>query len=149
MDQRTALARNKRFRPTGLGLKTLGPAGIMKAVKRLPLIRGFREAPVIRLIKESGQFSPEFYRANYSDLAGYRGDLLLHFVRYGGYEGRSPNRHFDAKWYLNTNPGVERKGINPLYHFLKVGAVAGLWPSPDYDAREYLQLLENEGKGIE
>ena len=70
-------------------------------------------------------------------------------MRYGGYEGRSPNRHFDAKWYLNTNPGVERKGINPLYHFLKVGAVAGLWPSPDYDAREYLQLLENEGKGIE
>jgi glycosyltransferase involved in cell wall biosynthesis len=120
------------------------PPAFFRLVKRMPVVRNFIEAGIIRTIGDSGQFSPEFYRETYTDLAEFKGDLLLHFVRYGGHEGRSPNCYFDSKWYFNANPGVARKGINPLYHFLKIGMKEGLWPSPDYSPEEYGELIETE-----
>lgn len=141
MDRRTAVSNDRVRRPSRLGLKPLRPANFFRLVRRLPGIRSLREFWIIKAIKDSGQFSPEFYRETYADLGDYQGDLLLHFVRYGSYEGRSPNRYFDSKWYLNANPGVERKGINPLCHYMKTGIKEGLWPSPDYSPEEYGELI--------
>lgn len=121
-----------------------GLTALIKRFMRLPGIRSVRESGMIKSIGQSGQFSPEFYRETYKDLADYQGDLLLHFVRFGGYEGRSPNRYFDSKWYLNANPGVGKKGMNPLYHYLKIGRKAGLWPSPDYSPGEYEEMFGAE-----
>ncbi|MCK5794573.1 MAG: glycosyltransferase family 2 protein, partial [Anaerolineales bacterium] len=76
------------------------PSAFFRLVKRMPVVRNFIEAGIIRTIGDSGQFSPEFYRETYTDLAEFKGDLLLHFVRYGGREGRAPNCYFDSKWYF-------------------------------------------------
>lgn len=141
MDRRVATS-NKRLRgPRRTGLEILRPSALTGLIKRLPGVRGFWERAIIRTLEQSGHFSPDYYRETYTDLSDYQGSLLLHFVRYGGYEGRSPNRYFDSKWYLNSNPVVEKKGINPLYHYLKFGMKAGLWPSPDYSPAEYRDLV--------
>ena len=145
IDRRTAVSNDNILRTRRFGINNFRPATFFRLVKRLPGIRNFREVGIIKAIKDSGQFSPEFYRETYSDLGDHQGDLLQHFVRYGGYEGRSPNRYFDSKWYFNANPGVERKGINPLYHYLKIGMKEGLWPSPDYSPAEYGELIRQEG----
>jgi len=143
LERRASVSTGERRKDSGLK-SGFGPAAILRKLSRLPGIRRLREPRIVRTIRESGQFSPEFYRDTYADLEGYQGDLLLHFVRYGGYEGRSPNRFFDSKWYLNSNPVVGRKGINPLYHYLKTGSEEGLWPSPDYSPDEYRRLFDSE-----
>lgn len=116
--------------------------------RRLPLVRNFTEGRIIRELRDSGHFSPEFYLGAYGDLDGYQGDLLRHFVRYGGREGRSPNPYFNSRWYLNSNLSVKRKGINPLYHYLTVGAGEGLWPSPDYGPSEYEGFFGRRGRSL-
>ncbi len=114
--------------------------------RRLPLVRNFAEGRIIRDLRESGHFSAEFYLRTYGDLDGYQGDLLRHFVRYGGSEGRSPNPYFNSRWYLNSNLAVKRQGINPLYHYLTIGAGEGLWPSPDYGPSEYEGFFSCRGQ---
>ncbi len=143
LERRSAVSAGQDSIPIGK-LRRSGPSALIRRFMRLPGIRSVREPGMIKAIGQSGQFSPEFYRETYKDLAGYQGDLLLHFVRFGGYEGRSPNRYFDSKWYLNANPGVGKKGINPLYHYLKIGRKAGLWPSPDYSPGEYEEMFGAE-----
>jgi glycosyltransferase involved in cell wall biosynthesis len=141
MDKRI-VASNKRVRGSRrFGMEIFRPSVLIRFIKRMPGIRVVWESGIVRALEKSGHFSPEYYRETYNDLSDYKGDLLLHFVRYGGYEGRSPNRYFDSKWYLNSNPVVEKKGINPLYHYLKFGMKAGLWPSPDYSPEEYGDMV--------
>ncbi len=141
MDKRVVASNVRARGPRHFGVDVFRPSVFLLLIKRLPGIRSLREAGIIKALEKSGQFSPRFYRETYTDLEEYQGDLLLHFVRYGGYEGRSPNRYFDSKWYLNSNPIVEKKGINPLYHFLQYGMKEGLWPSPDYSPAEYRELV--------
>ena len=145
MDKRVVTSNVRARGPRRFGIDIFRPSVFPLLIKRLPGIRSLFEAGIIRALEKSGQFSPEFYRKTYTDLGDYQGDLLLHFVRYGGYEGRSPNRYFDSKWYLNANPVVGKKGVNPLYHYLKYGMKEGLWPSPDYSPDEYRELVsENQ-----
>ena len=144
MDKRVVTSNVRVRGPRRFGIDVFRPSVFSLLIKRLPGIRSLWEAVIIKDLKKSGQFSPEFYRETYTDLGDYQGDLLLHFVRYGGYEGRSPNRYFDSKWYLNANPVVEKKGVNPLYHYLKYGMKEGLWPSPDYSPDEYRELVSQK-----
>ncbi len=128
------------------GSKKTCLSGLNLLFLRLPLVRNLAESRIIRKLRESGHFSAEFYLGTYGDLDGYRKDLLRHFVRYGGREGRSPNPYFNSRWYLNSNLKVKRKGINPLYHYLTTGAEEGLWPSPDFGPSEYEGFFSCSGR---
>lgn len=142
MEKRAEVSEGRPLKPWPMtpGMKRL--CNLRQLVHRVPILRSLVERRVINRIRKSGQFSPEYYRETYHDLDSYKGDLLVHFVRYGGFEGRSPNPYFDSKWYFNANPGVKKKGINPLYHYLTIGSDAGLWPSPDYGPAEYASLVK-------
>ncbi len=108
-----------------------------------PLVKHLLEYRIMETIQKSGQFFPEFYLKTYEDLAGFREkDLLRHFVRHGGREGRSPNPYFSSIWYLNYILETGCVDTNPLYHYLTVGSKSGLQPSPDYVSSEYKELLE-------
>jgi len=144
MEKRAEASEGRPLKPGPLTRRARMVCNFRQAVHRIPVLRSLVERRVIRRIRESGQFSPDYYRETYRDLDGYHGDLLVHFVRYGAFEGRSPNRCFDSKWYLNANPGVRKKGQNPLYHYLTTGAGVGLWPSPDYNPREYAEFFEGK-----
>jgi GT2 family glycosyltransferase/glycosyltransferase involved in cell wall biosynthesis len=47
-------------------------------------------------------------------------------------------RCFDAAYYLDRYPDVQRSGIDPLAHFLLYGAKEGRQPDPLFDAGYYL-----------
>jgi len=141
MEKRAEVSEGRTLEPGPLTRRMRLARNFRQVVHRIPVLRSLVERRVISRIRESGQFSPDYYRETYRDLDGYQGDLLVHFVRYGGLEGRAPNPYFDSKWYLNANPGVKKKGVNPLYHYLKIGAEAGLWPSPDYSPEEYAEFF--------
>ena len=53
---------------------------------------------------------------------------------YGGPEGRSPNKVFNTKYYLEQNPDVKSAGMNPLVHYLEYGKKEGrrIQPSQEY-----------------
>lgn len=47
---------------------------------------------------------------------------------------------FDARWYLNEYPDVQRKGVNPLRHYILTGWKEGRNPGPIFDGKYYLGM---------
>lgn len=89
--------------------------------------RVFKE--VCKLLIESSLFDSEYYLKNNNDVAAAGIDPLKHFLLHGGFEGRSPSRLFDTKFYMEQCPDVAGK-INPLVHYLVQGRSEGLLPTP-------------------
>lgn len=73
------------------------------------------------LLKSSPLFDADWYRREYPDVAASRLDPAVHFVRFGGSEGRSSSPKFNAANYLKANPDVAVAGINPLVHYIQYG----------------------------
>lgn len=55
-------------------------------------------------------------------------DLLL--LRESGY--------FDKSWYLQNNPDVAARGVDPVRHYLVHGGLEGRRPGPKFDSQGYL-----------
>jgi glycosyltransferase involved in cell wall biosynthesis/F0F1-type ATP synthase membrane subunit b/b' len=81
-------------------------------------------------VAASAFFDRDWYLAQYPDVAADGMDAALHYVRYGGPEGRSPGPKFDAGWYLTTYRDVAAHGANPLLHYLEFGMREGRIPTP-------------------
>ena len=73
------------------------------------------------MIKESGYFDEGFYLKQNDDVRKSGMDPLDHYVRYGGFEGRSPSALFDAKYYLETYADVREAYVSPLLHYISIG----------------------------
>jgi hypothetical protein len=52
-------------------------------------------------------------------------DPILHYLLYGGYEGKRPSPGFDSAHYLESNEDVRVSGINPLLHYVLYGHAEG------------------------
>ncbi len=46
---------------------------------------------------------------------------------------------FDAEWYLQENPDIATKGVEPLSHFLTYGWKEGRNPSKHFDVKKYIK----------
>ena len=68
----------------------------------------------------------------------------MHYLLFGGMEGRDPSSLFDSKWYLQQNPDVRAAGVNPLLHFLRRGESEGRQPR-----RATLQISASDNRRIE
>jgi glycosyltransferase involved in cell wall biosynthesis len=79
----------------------------------------------LNLIRASNLFDESWYLANYLDVAQSGLDPTLHYLLFGGFEGRNPCRDFSSKSYLEAYPDVKAAGINPLIHYLKYGEAEG------------------------
>jgi glycosyltransferase involved in cell wall biosynthesis/ubiquinone/menaquinone biosynthesis C-methylase UbiE len=75
------------------------------------------------LVEASGLFDPEWYIAQYPDIAG--ADPLTHYLDHGGREGRAAGPDFDSAYYLGRYHDVAAARINPLVHYIRVGAREG------------------------
>ncbi len=64
-------------------------------------------------------------------------DPVQRFCRFGWQAMRKPNLYFDTAWYLATNPGVVRLGLNPLVHYVCEGEAANRRPAPYFDPAWY------------
>lgn len=89
------------------------------------------------LVRRSGLFDEEYYRAQFPDERGQAADWLAHYLQEGGFSGRNPNWLFDSAWYLARHPGARMSGLNPLVHFLLRGCAQGLSPAPLFDVEWY------------
>lgn len=94
--------------------------------------RMWREPREHRLIRNSALFDKAWYLSRNPDVARAKIDPSLHFLRYGGMEGRDPGPNFSSAYYLNAYPDVKAAGINPLVHFLLYGEKEGRHPQPPY-----------------
>ena len=78
-----------------------------------------KEMVYYTLIKKSGLFDSNFYADYYKNLEEKETDWLLHYVRYGEKEGKSPNRTFDATRYYNDyKDEILRLNISAFEHYI-------------------------------
>ena len=82
------------------------------------IIKFFSEWTTAKKIKNSGFFDEAFYLKQNPDVESANVDPLLHFIRYGAKEGRSPSAMFDLPRYLSDNPRVDPLTVNPLLDWL-------------------------------
>lgn len=82
------------------------------------LARMFDERSLAKRIRDSGFFDEEFYLDTNLDVASSRANPLLHFIRHGATEGRSPSPNFDISSYYKDNPEVQSGEINPIIDWL-------------------------------
>jgi glycosyltransferase involved in cell wall biosynthesis/uncharacterized coiled-coil protein SlyX len=85
----------------------------------------------LALIRSSGLFDKTWYLTHNPDVTQAKVDPLLHYLRYGGFEGRDPGPNFSSAWYLEAYEDVKKAGINPLVHYLKQGREEGRKARPD------------------
>ena len=109
-----------------------------------PPVKGFRARLGVlanRLIEHSPHllFDPAYYQQTNPDVKNGRWPPLLHFLLWGGFEGRKPHPLFDPAWYLTQNPDVARSKLNPLQHYVRFGRFEGRSPHPLFDAARYLK----------
>jgi glycosyltransferase involved in cell wall biosynthesis len=92
------------------------------------------------VISKSKLFFASYYYENYRDVADSGKNALLHYIRHGGKEGRTPNPLFDSEWYLRSYPDVAANGTNPLFHYIKYGQFEGRNPGPHFSTVKYLEM---------
>src|SRR5450755_73731 len=73
-------------------------------------------------------FDPRYYLENNTDVQGSQWSPLLHFLLWGGFEGRKPHPLFDPEWYMAQYPEVASCGLNPLQHYIRFGQREGRSP---------------------
>jgi GT2 family glycosyltransferase len=95
--------------------------------------------PPYRKIKNSGLFHHEYYFSQNPDVQTKPFDLIVHYLKYGSVEGRSPNPLFDDAWYGHNYPRVGVSGTNPLYHYISKGWKEGKNPCAMFESGFYLE----------
>jgi len=88
-------------------------------------------------------FDKEFYLKNYYNVAKSGMDPLLHYLFYGGNEGKYPSLKFNGNKYLNTYPEVLKSGINPLVHYILKGQYEGKESFQVNSLELYNKILKN------
>ena len=99
----------------------------LKKFSRLP-----KQFYYLSLIHRSGLFNKPWYLKNNPDVAHAKMNPLLHYLRYGGFEGRDPSPDFCSELYLDTYEDVKKAGINPLIHYLQYGLKEGRLAQPPH-----------------
>ena len=104
--------------------------GALKAVERLYL-QLFGERAIlsnpdkidseVELLRRSGLFYEEWYRANFMTRDGPFQDAVLHYLAIGHAQGAQPNPFFDGQHYLLRNSDVADAGMNPFVHYVITG----------------------------
>ena len=83
--------------------------------------RVFRLIYDIHLIWKSGQFDRDYYLSENPDIVNSRMPPLIHFLLYGGFEGRNPNSGFNTKEYVRQHRDARFGILNPLVYHLAYG----------------------------
>jgi hypothetical protein len=78
-------------------------------------------------------FDPLHYLENSGPTSACK-NPLLHYIRNGWQQRRSPNPLFDTAYYLSQSGEID---TDPLLHYVSVGAQAGLDPHPLFSTRFY------------
>lgn len=110
-----------------------------KKPPEVPLSELNQEIPIFQsnpqedadLLRLSGFFDENWYVTNYPDVYREKMDPALHYVLFGGFEGRDPGPLFSSAYYLDTYPDIAMAGVNPLVHYLQHGKSEGRKTQPE------------------
>jgi hypothetical protein len=80
-----------------------------------------KERKELTAIGNSAFFDREFYLDSNSDVRTSGMDAALHYLVYGGREGRDPGPFFSTHEYLVRFPDVAASGVNALAHYEMYG----------------------------
>ncbi|MEI6123991.1 MAG: glycosyltransferase [Bacteroidota bacterium] len=83
----------------------------------------------IRLLAKCELFDRNYYLAQNPDFKYARIFPILHYLLFGGFEGRNPSPRFHSGFYLDKNKDVFNSGMNPLVHFILNGEKEGRIPT--------------------
>lgn len=95
------------------------------------------------LVARSGLFDIGYYLANNPDVVASGEDPIVHYLRFGFFDGREPSAFFDGNRYRAENADVREARVNPLVHWLRLGSTEGRLPpvrsapSPDRPGTDY------------
>ena len=81
-------------------------------------------------------FWSDWYNRTYKPEGGPV-SVLDHYIQIGSKSFLNPNPFFDARFYLQTNPDLADKGIDPWLHYLSSGHAEHRNPSPLFDQDFY------------
>ena len=109
-------------------------------------IRGERQDPDYALVRDSGWFDADWYRARVNTAGAKVSDPVRHYLREGAGLGISPSAFFDSEWYLSAYPDVANANLNPLVHFLKHGQQEGRLPRRNRALARDFHLWRGAGK---
>lgn len=89
-----------------------------------------RLLPHVHMIRNSDFFDADWYMQTYPDVkeSGYAKDPAMHYLLFGGFEGRHPGPLFNSKaYYLEHSDVYYNQGNpwNPLLHFIVNGISEG------------------------
>lgn len=109
-----------------------GRTKLSKAIRKLRKISGplgkvlpSHQDARRELLLTSGLFDVDYYLRLNPDVRDSGVDPVIHYMEFGGAEGRNPSPEFDSNWYLNHYPDVKTAGVNPLLHYLRFGRQEG------------------------
>ncbi|MBN1638298.1 MAG: glycoside hydrolase family 99-like domain-containing protein [Ignavibacteriales bacterium] len=91
-----------------------------------PVLKTLRERKIhhnLDLIRSSEFFDGDWYLHNNPDVRMKKFDPAVHFLLYGGFEGRDPGPNFNSQKYLDDYPDVIERNQNPLIHYIKFGCL--------------------------
>lgn len=106
--------------------------GLSGALSRIQGLRGTSSAA-------HALFDRDYYVATYPDLQRARVNPLLHYLLWGGFEGRKPHPLFDSGWYMRRYPDVVQSRLNPLQHYARFGWRENRSPHPLFDPDWYVR----------
>ena len=72
----------------------------------------------VQRIAASGLFDENFYNEQNPDVVAASMLPLIHYIAFGGAEGRDPNPLFSTAFYLARNPEARQPNRTPLEHYL-------------------------------
>lgn len=90
--------------------------------------------PYMEILEQSEYFDAKWYieqNPDISDDGGFLQKPTLHYLLFGGYEGRNPSQKFNSAFYLSEYPDIKAAGANPLLHFIRFGKAEGRKPAAD------------------
>ena len=99
------------------------------------LFGGLIELRDLYLIRRSSLFDKAWYLEHNPDITQAKLNPAIHYLRFGGFEGRNPGPDFSSDWYLNSYDDVKQARINPLVHYLKYGRREGREILPQQNER--------------
>lgn len=113
---------SKKFVKAGDGI---GYKYALRTVLKYGFFAAKTNIKAIKMIRNSGEFDLLGYCRKYNDVLQSGIDPLVHFIWFGGYEGRDPSDKFSSRKYLAAYEDVKKSGVNPYAHFVVLGRQEG------------------------
>lgn len=113
------------FPPNGIQTRLARRVFNITVAPVIRLAKSIRSKRDLKLLLASDLFDAAWYLDKNPDIAQKNTDPALHYLHYGGFQGRDPGPLFSSSSYLSANSDVKESGINPLIHFIKFGRDEG------------------------